>query len=272
MAEAIVDADSFAIYNDSGLAHAEATMSQLVTYLNSNLTLTNALLDGSAHTDTAAATVTRGSLIIGNATPAWDELVIGGVGTFLGSDGTDPSWQSITLSDVSDVTATAAEVNLLDLAGLTTGWVLAADTASTASWQQLNTSDLNNDSGFIAGVIVEDNGSVIGTRPRLNFIEGSDISLTITDDAGNDEVDITIAFTGTASAGGSDTEIQYNNGGSLGGTPELTYDDATGLISYSPTLDEATGNEIGLNITPTINKATSGEYTALLVNVTAKIF
>ena len=36
---------------------------------------------------------------------------------------------------VSDVTATAAELNLLDLAGLTTGWVLSADSATTASWK-----------------------------------------------------------------------------------------------------------------------------------------
>jgi hypothetical protein len=35
----------------------------------------------------------------------------------------------------TDVTATAAEVNLLDLAGLTAGWVLSADTATTASWK-----------------------------------------------------------------------------------------------------------------------------------------
>lgn len=48
------------------------------------------------------------------------------------------------LSDVTDaptslinlgLTAIAAEVNLLDLAGLTVGWVLAADSATTASWQ-----------------------------------------------------------------------------------------------------------------------------------------
>jgi hypothetical protein len=42
---------------------------------------------------------------------------------------------SIPLSQISDVTATAAEVNLLDLAGLTAGWVLSADTATTASWK-----------------------------------------------------------------------------------------------------------------------------------------
>jgi hypothetical protein len=42
---------------------------------------------------------------------------------------------SITQSQVSDVTATAAELNLLDLSGLTTGWVLSADSPTTASWK-----------------------------------------------------------------------------------------------------------------------------------------
>lgn len=49
----------------------------------------NALLDGSAHSDTVAATVSRGSIVYGNSTPKWDELVIGGVGKVLRSDGTD---------------------------------------------------------------------------------------------------------------------------------------------------------------------------------------
>jgi len=52
----------------------------------------HALLSGT-HTDAASDAVTRGSLIIGNSTPEWDELVIGAANTFLKSDGTDPSWQ-----------------------------------------------------------------------------------------------------------------------------------------------------------------------------------
>jgi hypothetical protein len=50
---------------------------------------------------------------------------------------------SITQSQVSDVTALPAELNLLDLAGLTTGWVLSADSATTASWK---------DAGIVAEV------------------------------------------------------------------------------------------------------------------------
>ena len=40
-----------------------------------------------------------------------------------------------TLANITDVTATAGELNLLDLSGLTVGWVLSADSATTASWK-----------------------------------------------------------------------------------------------------------------------------------------
>ncbi len=52
----------------------------------------HAILDGSTHSDSVADAVTRGSIIYGNATPKWDELVVGGAGTVLSSDGTDISW------------------------------------------------------------------------------------------------------------------------------------------------------------------------------------
>lgn len=64
---------------------------------------THNLLDGgTVHTDTAADTVSRGSLIIGNSTPAWDELVIGSANTVLRSDGTDPSWGAIDKGYISN--------------------------------------------------------------------------------------------------------------------------------------------------------------------------
>lgn len=54
--------------------------------------MANDLLDGSVHQDTVAQTVTRGSLVYANSTPKWDELVIGGARSYLGSNGTDPAW------------------------------------------------------------------------------------------------------------------------------------------------------------------------------------
>lgn len=66
--------------------------------------------------------------------------------------------------------------------------------------------------------------------------------------------------------GGSTTQIQYNNAGAFGGTATFTYANATGLLTYTPTLDEATGDEVMLNINGTVNKATSGNYVGLRVN------
>ncbi len=52
------------------------------------------------HTDTAASTVTRGDLIVGTATPAWDDLAIGSANTVLASNGTDPAWTALSSSHI----------------------------------------------------------------------------------------------------------------------------------------------------------------------------
>lgn len=64
----------------------------------------NTLLDGSAHSDTVAQTVSRGSLVYGNSTPKWDELAVGTANTVLKSDGTDPSWGSLNNAHIDDRT------------------------------------------------------------------------------------------------------------------------------------------------------------------------
>lgn len=48
--------------------------------------------------------------------------------------------------------------------------------------------------------IRKNTGADVGTRPRLNLIEGSNITLTVVDDAGSNEVDITIASSGGGGA------------------------------------------------------------------------
>ena len=61
--------------------------------------MANALLDGSVHNDTAAGTVARADLIVGNSTPAWARLAKGTANQFLRMDGTatDPAWTTVTL-------------------------------------------------------------------------------------------------------------------------------------------------------------------------------
>lgn len=57
--------------------------------------------------------------------------------------------------------------------------------------------------------VSKNSGATVGTRSTLNFIEGSNVTLTVADDAGGDEVDITI----TAASGGGD----FSDGGDVAG-------------------------------------------------------
>jgi len=84
---------------------------------------------------------------------------------------------SHSISDVTGITATTDEINLLDLTGLTSGYVLRASDATTASWSQLKTSDLNNDSSFISN---------ISTFTTSDLTEG--INLYYTDERVDDRV------------------------------------------------------------------------------------
>jgi len=61
-------------------------------------------------------------------------------------------------------------------------------------------------SAIVSNIIVKKAGTTIGTRAGINLIEGANVTITVTDDAGNGEVDITIASSGEG--GGSGHTIQ----------------------------------------------------------------
>jgi hypothetical protein len=71
-----------------------------------------------------------------------------------------------------------------------------------------------------------------------------------------------------ATPGGSDTELQYNNGESFGGFSPFTVDDINEDITFAPTLDIAVENEYAFTIAPTVNKSTSGDWIGLRINTT----
>jgi hypothetical protein len=63
-------------------------------------------------------------------------------------------------------------------------------------------------------VVVSKAGTSIGTRKQINFIEGSNVTITTSDNAGSDRVDVTIAASG-GGGGGSGEVIQDVQFGSL---------------------------------------------------------
>lgn len=61
-----------------------------------------------------------------------------------------------------------------------------------------------NDTSTQKVEVVKNSGAVVGTRKQINFIEGSNVTLTVADDAGNGQVDVTIASSGGGGGGLSD--------------------------------------------------------------------
>ena len=77
------------------------------------------------------------------------------------------------------------------------------------------------DSFFQTTVTVDQAGTVVGSRAKINFI-----GATVADNPAQQRVDITVA----AAAAGSASQIQYNNAGNLGGVP-IAFNGTTTLTS-----------------------------------------
>ena len=75
------------------ITDSAGTNAQLLTSAS-----THALLSAT-HSDTLAASVVRGDVVVGNATPKWARLPVGATaGQYLRTDGTDPGWSGAPLN------------------------------------------------------------------------------------------------------------------------------------------------------------------------------
>lgn len=135
------------------------------------------------------------------------------------------------LSALSDVAITSIGANeILQWNGAV--WInqTLAEAAIAAASHTHTESEITN----LAHVITvrKNSGADVGTRARLNFIEGANITLTVADDSGSGEVDVTIAASGGGGGGadvksGLETAITENTtrsvvfGAAFSGTPNV---------------------------------------------------
>lgn len=160
---------------------------------------------------------------------------------------------SLTANTISGV---ALGSNLNDLT-ISTG--LQLNSGTTFNGSAARTLSVSSNSTVQKIEVVKNSGAVVGTRKQLNFIEGTNITLTILDDSINDQVDITIAAAG---GGGSGTVTSVActvpTGFSVSGSPVTT----TGTLAIS--LDSQTANKFlaspnGSSGTPSFRVMVTGD-------------
>lgn len=95
------------------------------------------------------------------------------------------------------------EINVTDLSGLLADPQTPLAHAASHEDTGLDEINVNGLSGVLADAqkitVRKNTGADVGTRHRLNLIEGTNITLTVTDDAGSNEIDITIDAAGGSS-------------------------------------------------------------------------
>lgn len=180
----------------------------------------------------SAATLTTGRTIGMTGDVTWTSgsfngsANVTGTATLANSGVTAGTYSKVTVDAKGRVTS-GASLASSDLPTYT-GAITSSQVTSALGFTPYNST---NPSGYItqdgnARIGVENNGTLIGTRRRINFIAGSNVTLNIADDAAGEEVDVTIGL--NLSAAG----VSSFNG--RAGVVTLSSGDVTSALGFTP--------------------------------------
>ena len=198
----------------------------------------HAILDGSVHTDSVADGVTRGSLIYGNVTPKWDELVVGAADTFLGADGTDVSWRTAE-QVMASLSGEAGAAFSFNSQGIINAGTIGCNAITIVANNHVEmgigaghfTAGISG--GFISGSLTVKDGSIDDTDGSISF---GDTNLTSVGTIGCDTITV-VANNDIEMAVGTG-HITAGTEGFIVGTLTITdgsIDDTDGSIAFGAT-------------------------------------
>ena len=220
---------------------AGTPLTQKITIANLLSAANHTILDASKHTDSVVQTVTRGSLIYGNSTPKWDELVVGAANTILRSDGTDASWSA------APVLGTSLTVPILY------GSSVASGTLTLTSTSHATKGTVN----------VSDKILMTGATAAVNRIEGN-LGGNYIQVGRNTAMVIFGAGLGVGISIGGDAEVVIDNSLKINanaGTGYLGIDvapSANALIQANPNLGAQSGAWVNYNAGLTLQASANG--------------
>ena len=153
-----------------------------------------------AYNDTyGAGTVTDS----GTATRREADFFTGtGTGGLLPTGGT--SGQALLKNSSSNYDASWADIHQV-LTGGSTSQVLGKNSGTNYDYSWID-----------VPVKIDKNGTLVGTRPEINLIEGSNVTMTVSDNSGSNRIDVTVNSTGSGGGGNTSGQLVFifDGGGS----------------------------------------------------------
>jgi hypothetical protein len=223
------------------------TSGQILSYDGTGLAWANQSAGG------GAGDPTMGGDLSGTASTA--QIVAGAVGT------TELAGTSVTTAKIVDLNVTTAKLadNAVTAAKLADG---AVDTAAIqdgvvtelklASAVQTKLNAASN------SITVAKAGTDVSTRPKLNFIEGTNVTISAVDDSINNKVDVSISATGSGGAADATTTSK--------GIVQLAGDLTGSAVSPAIAAGAVTSSKLATNAVTTANVTDANITTAKLAD------
>lgn len=236
-------ADTLTMVAGSNITITTDATTDTITFTGSAGVSTHSILDSAVHTDSVTQTVSRGSLIYGNSTPKWDELVIGAANRVLRSDGTDAAWSQVALA--TDISGDLPFANLTQGSALSVLGVTGNSTADFASIAAASDHQVLRRSGTaltFGAVNLAQSAAVTGRLAYANIVAATAARLlgaSAAGDWGEIVLGTNLSFSGstlnaasgTNNPGGTTGDIQFYTAGAFDAEAALNWNKTTNTLS-----------------------------------------